>query len=344
MVAAAEAKTWARANLRGLLTSPLTIFRDNLDLDHEALEFNVEHILRVGVEGMGYGHGEPWSLSLAERKESTEHFLAAVGNRALRYVHTFSHSAPDTVDLTNHAAGHGADLVMIEAPYEHAKSDGQILRYFQYVAERTDLGIIVLNTPHSGRLLSTALLGELADIPAVCALKDGINDWTTVSLHVRAIGDRVVVSHPREEEALSSVMYLGQQVQLGTSAVFLLQTPGWTPVRQYFELARAGRVDDAFRVWSALGPLRNLWSEMHTSLWGPAPEHPIAKAKAWSEVMGMRGGAVRPPSIGIDAEERARYQAQIRETLAATQANPVFAEIGSLHPADSSGASLARVS
>jgi 4-hydroxy-tetrahydrodipicolinate synthase len=218
MVAAAEAKTWARANLRGLLTSPLTIFRDNFDLDHEALEFNVEHILRVGVEGMGYGHGEPWSLSLGERKESTEHFLAAVGNRALRYVHTFSHSAPDTVDLTNHAADHGADLVMIEAPYEHAKSDGQILRYFQYVAERTDLGIIVLNTPHSGRLLATALLDELADIPAVCALKDGINDWTTVSLHVRAIGDRVVVSHPREEEALSSVMYLGQQVQLGTSA------------------------------------------------------------------------------------------------------------------------------
>jgi hypothetical protein len=58
----------------------------------------------------------------------------------------------------------------------------------------------------------------------------------------------------------------------------------------------------------------------------------------------MRGGAVRPPSIGIDAEERARYQAQIRETLAATQANPVFAEVGSLHPADSSGASLAGVS
>jgi 4-hydroxy-tetrahydrodipicolinate synthase len=326
MVAAAEAKTWAFENIRGLFTSPLTVFTEDFDLDREGLAANVEHILSLRVQGMGYGHGEPWSMSLAERMESTEHFLDATGTRCIRYIHAFSHSAPDTVDLVNHAAAHGADLVMIEPPYEHAKSEDAIARYFRYVAERTDLGIIMLNTPHSGRLMSVALLDELADIPAICALKDGINDWTQVSLHVRALAGRVVVSHPREEETLASIMYLGQQAQLGTSAVFLLQTPDWTPVKQYVELAQSGRYEEAFRVWAALGPLRNLWSEMHVSLWSASPEHPIGKAKVWAEVMGMRGGPMRPPSVGLDATERARYQDLIRETIAETRANPVFAQ------------------
>src|SRR3954468_877976 len=126
MVAAAEAKKWASDNLRGLFTSPLTVFSKDFTLDSEALAENVEHILSMDVNGLGYGHGEPWSLSLSERMESAETFLAAAGDRCIRYVHTFSHSAPDAVDLTNHAAEHGADLVMIEAPYEHAKSEEQI--------------------------------------------------------------------------------------------------------------------------------------------------------------------------------------------------------------------------
>jgi 4-hydroxy-tetrahydrodipicolinate synthase len=326
MVDAANAKNWAQEHLRGLFCSPLTVFNDDYSLDAEGLAYNVDHMAALGADGLGYGHGEPWSLSHAERKETVDHFIKAVNGRMISYVHAFDHSAPDTVDFTNHAAEAGADLVMLEPPYEHAKSEAHIYAYYKFVAERTDIGIILLNTPHSGRIMSAGLLDRLADIPAVCAIKDGINDFSAARLHARAVSDRIVFSMPREEEILPLMMYAGQHVQLGTSAVFLLQTPDWQPVRQYYELAMQGRFEEAFRVWSALGPLRNFWSEMHTSLWGADPEHPIAKAKAWSEVMGMRGGPMRPPLESMESRAKERFQAAIREILDEVRANPVFAD------------------
>jgi 4-hydroxy-tetrahydrodipicolinate synthase len=323
---ARNAKAWAFENMKGLLVSPLTIFHEDDSLDPEGLAFNVDYLIRLGVTGLGYGHGEPWSMSHDERKQSAEHFLKAAGTRVVKYVHTFDHSAPDTVDLSNHAAANGADLVMIEPPYEWSKSEAHIYEYYRYIADHTDVGIILLNTPHSGRIMSSELLSKLADIPAVCALKDGINDWTTAAGHWTAVHDRIVFSLPREEEALACLMYLKQQVQLGTSAVFCLQTQDWKPVKRYVELAYQGRYEDAFKVWAALGPLRNLWSQMHTVLWSANAEHPVVWAKAWCEVMGMKGGKVRAPAHNLEPAVKAEFQRRIRETLEETRRNPVFAQ------------------
>src|SRR3546814_126927 len=158
MVAAKDAKQWAADNVVGLFASPLTTFDDEFNLKLDGLVDNVHKILDIGVEGMGYGHSEPWTLSHEERRISAQAFVDAVGGKAITYVHAHDHSAPESVAFTNHAAEIGADLAMLEVPYEHAKSDQMIYEYFKYVADRTDIGIIVLNTPHSGRLLSPELL------------------------------------------------------------------------------------------------------------------------------------------------------------------------------------------
>src|SRR3546814_19928277 len=119
---------------------------------------------------------------------------------------------------------------MLEVPYEHAKSDQMIYEYFKYVADRTDIGIIVLNTPHSGRLLSPELLDRIADLEPVCALKDGINAFTLHVAITRRVGDRMVCSLPREEDAIPCVMYLTPPVQHGSQPSSLLQAAAWPPV------------------------------------------------------------------------------------------------------------------
>src|SRR3546814_20743333 len=121
-----------------------------------------------------------------------------------------------------------------------------IYEYFKYVADRTDIGIIVLNTPHSGRLLSPELLDRIADLEPVCALKDGINDFTLhVPLTLR-VRDRMVCSLPRQEASIPPVMYLNQQVQLGTSAFSSLQDADAPPVRVYSTLAKSGVLEKAW--------------------------------------------------------------------------------------------------
>jgi 4-hydroxy-tetrahydrodipicolinate synthase len=213
---------------------------------------------------------------------------------------------------------------MIEPPYEWAKSERHIYDYYKYVTDRTNIAIILLNTPHSGRLMSPDLLSSLADFPAVCAVKDGINDWNLANRHWKAVHDRVVLSLPREEEAMMCLMYWKQQVQLGTSAIFQLQTQDWKPVRRYVELAYQGRYDEAFEIWSALGELREMWSDKYEALFSGSPEHPIVWTKAWMDVMGMKGGRVRTPARNLDPAVKAEYQKNIKEAIARAQANPLF--------------------
>jgi hypothetical protein len=63
---------------------------------------------------------------------------------------------------------------------------------------------------------------------------------------------------------------------------------------------------------------------MHTVLWGGNAEHPIAWAKAWCDVMGMKGGRVRAPGANLEPEVKAEFQRRIRETLQETRSDPVF--------------------
>lgn len=317
MATAKDAKAYAFDNMAGLWTSPLTVFDAGLRLDHDGLRADVEYLLDgLGADGLGYGHSDTWTLTPAERKETAETFLDAVAGRVPAYVHATDHSAELTIELARHAAAHGADLVMIHPPFEWAKSDEHILDYLGYVTDHTDIGIILLNTPHSGRVMAPELMSRLADLPAICALKNGINDVEQTRRIVELAGDRMVISHPREEEALVCIEELGQQVQLGTSAVYLLQQPDYQPIREYVGLAMRGDAEGARRVYDSMAPAREVWTSMYHTLWSDGPEHPIAATKYWMSLLGMSGGPVRRPMRELDPAAREEFGARIRAGLA----------------------------
>lgn len=330
MANASSAKGWAREHITGIWTSPLIVFDEQLELDFAGLAANVDHLIEgLGANGLGHGHSEPWCLSVEERKRSMEAFVAAVGRRCPTYVHATDHSAPVTVELVNHGASVGADAVMLHPPFEWAKTDDQIVDYYRYVADRTDIAIIVLNTPHSGRLMSPELIAEIAEIPAVCALKDGIQEYEATFETWKRCGDEIVISHPYEADVIRSIVEMGQQVQLGTSAFFMMQSTDFQPYRAYFDAAQAGDVDRAQAIYDALEPARSLWKEMYSVLYSDAPEHPIPLEKLWMDEIGMRGGPVRPPLHRVAPEHAASFRAKVREALARTRER-VEAAVGQL--------------
>lgn len=330
MVCASDAKEWARDTIKGIWASPLSVFDDDLELDFVGLAANVDHMIEtLGVDGLGHGHSEPWTLTLDERKRSMEAFVAAVDGRRPAYVHATDHSAAVTVELVNHGASVGADAVMLHPPFEWAKTDEQIVDFYRYVAERTDIAIILLNTPHSGRLMSPELIAALADLPAACALKDGIQSYEASRATWKLCGDKIVVSHPYENDVIRSIVEMGQQVQLGTSAFFMLQTADFQPVRAYFDAAQAGDVQRAQKIYDAIAPARDLWQNMYSVLFGDAPEHPIALSKLWMDEIGMRGGPVRPPLRSVSPADAEAFRARVREAIAEARAR-VEASVGSL--------------
>lgn len=182
MATAREARSWARTSLRGIGDSLYTPFagRDGEDIDWAAYRT----LVRYCVSELGHpmlwctsGVGEFWSLTLGERKRLLE--LAIEDGRAAKpalvvQACTAATSPKDCVELTRHAQEVGADIAYIQTPMMETHGGEGVLRFFRYVADRTDIALGMFNSPSSGYVLTAAESARIYDeIPAVCATKEG---------------------------------------------------------------------------------------------------------------------------------------------------------------------------
>ena len=74
-------------------------------------------------------------------------------------------------------------------------------------------------------------------------------------------------------------------------------------MKDYTELALAGKADAARKVWESLQPVRQALKSTR-----PA-EKPHAHQKYWQDLLGQTGGHVRAPMLELTDEERAATRA-----------------------------------
>lgn len=315
MVHKKDAKDWAREKMKGLWTSPMFAFKDDYSLDEAGQRHNVERMIQVKAGGLGFGFSEPWVCTLEERKRAMEIHVDAVRGRVPCYVHTTDHSIEETINLTKHAQNIGADAVMIWAPYEWAKTQEMVKEYYNYVASKVDIAIFLYNTYHSGICMTPETIQELSKIPNVCAVKDAVNDVPHTVRTAELCGRDIVVSLSNEDHLLTMTLNFGQQVMLGTTSVFLLQSPTYQPLQEYWELARAGKAKEATMKYYELQSIRDVWQTMYLVLRDKkAATHPLPQIKYWMELIGMAAGPVRPPMAPITDEQKADLKARIEAT------------------------------
>lgn len=312
MIHKRDAKDWAKTHVKGIWTSPIIPFTPDLRLDEAGIRNNVERMIQAKADGIGFGFSEPWVCSLAERKRAMEVANDAVHGRVHSYLHSTDHSVEETINLTRHAEAVGAEAVMIWAPYEWAKNQNMICDYFEYVASKVDIAIFAYNTYHSGICFTPETVARLARIPNVCALKDAVNDVSHTLRCMELAGDQIVVSDPLEDHLLTMTLHFDQQVMLGTTSVFLMQSPACQPIREYYDLARAGKAAEASRKYYELQPLRDVWNGIYQSLWDKkAALHPLPFIKLWMDLIGMSGGPVRPPMHPLTDEQKAGFRERL---------------------------------
>ncbi|MBI3044912.1 MAG: dihydrodipicolinate synthase family protein [Betaproteobacteria bacterium] len=312
MIHKKEAKEWARATMKGLWTSPMFPFTQDFKLDEAGMRHNVEYIIQSKADGIGFGFSEPWACSLAERKRAMEVSIDAIKRRVPTYLHCTDHSVEETLNLVRHAQDVGADAVMIWPPYEWAKTQQMVIDYYEYVASKVDIAIILYNTWHSGIVMTPETIAHLAKIPNVCAVKDAINDVAHTVRCIELCGDQLVFSTGVEEHLLAVTLHFNVQLLLGSTSVFLLQTPHCQPIKEYFDLARTGKAAEASRKYYEMQPLRNVWNGIYQSLWNKKGAlHPLPLIKYWMELNGMRAGPVRPPMHNLTEQDKAEFRERL---------------------------------
>ncbi len=226
---------------------------DGDDIDWEAYRTLVRHCvggLRHDMLWLTSGVGEWWSLTMAERKQLLEVAVEearAVAPDTVIQACTAAGSAKDCLELTRHAQEHGADIVYIQTPPMEVHAGEGVLRFYQYVADRTDIALGMFNSPSSGYVLTAEEMAAIhLQIPAVVAVKEGVQDSTVRSSRLHALAPELVIWEC--DLIVYRAGWLREGIvgpgQLGTAA-YLYETPENKVYTRYWEMIWADQLVEA---------------------------------------------------------------------------------------------------
>jgi 4-hydroxy-tetrahydrodipicolinate synthase len=142
--------------------------------------------------------------------------------------------------------------------------------------------------------LPLELIDRLADVDNVCGIKVGQGHERYLEV-LRTVDDRILACEASEGTWLENIRDHGQTVYMSSALPYLFQTGASQPMNEYTKLALAGDFDAASEIASGMGPLRELADKWLHGQWMRERINPVPYVKAWSGLLGMAGGAPRPP-------------------------------------------------
>ncbi|HMN70349.1 MAG TPA: dihydrodipicolinate synthase family protein [Rhodoblastus sp.] len=303
----ADAKAHARRTMKGIWAAALTPFAANGAIDADGFQSNIRHWLDdLGIDGLFIAgkQGEFFSMSVEERKRVFDLAVEASKGRGQTIMSCSDQNMDVVIDLARHAEKCGADYIVVHAPVLHffKAQDETLLNYYKTVCGAVDIGVALWSHPDSGYLMSPELCNRLADIENVVAIKYSTPRPMYAEL-TRLASDRILVSTASEEEWLDNILELGWRLYLCSSPPYLMQSATDRRMREYTDLAFAGRAEEARRVRDSLDPVRHALKSTRP------PEKPHAHQKYWQELLGQVGGGVRAPLLELTEAEKAATRA-----------------------------------
>lgn len=312
-----EAKAWARKNLPGINGGIIQPLNKDYSIDYAGTKAWIERQIEMGVDSITCDGacGEWLTFTVEERKKIYEVAVEAVAGRVPLLANTSHPSVIAALELAKHAQDVGVDALMHVTPYANSSSNEGVLRYYQYIADRVDIGICLYNTKPSGYLLSPEFIKELAEkIPNVCGIKQGMGSIDQTLKAYALAGDLIVIGDPFEDYWPEQMKYMPDTaMQFCNFVGALFQTPAKPRVSQYTKLFKEGKTTEARQIWNDLSPLRVLFHETQIAYLMGKGVFPLAGLKHWAEKLDLPGGPVRPPFEVLNDYMRKQIDARLVE-------------------------------
>ena len=298
----ANAKQYARENMRGIWAAALTPFADDYSIDEFGFRRNIRHwIDELEIDGLFISgkQGEFFSMSLSERKRTFDIAVEETRGKGSAILSCSDQNIDIVLDLARHAQSIGGDYIVVHAPVLHFVTDHDeiLYQYYKYISEQVDIGIAMWSHPDSGYLMSPELCARISELPNIVAIKYSVPRESYAELTELA-GEKLIVSTASEDEWLDNIEQLGWRLYLCSSPPYLIQTKFDKRMRQYTDLAFAGEFEQARKIRDSLEPVRQ-------ALKATRPKgKPQAQQKYWQELLGQAGGTVRRPMLPLTMAER----------------------------------------
>ena len=299
-----------RDRLRGVLGFPLTPFRDGLSLDLSALERNVDEMARHPFCAMvaAGGTGEMYSLTPQEI-EDVVRVTAQAANGRMPIVAGVGYNSVMGADIARRAERAGADCLLVLPPYYANAPEEGLFDYYAAIAHASELPLMIYSRDWA--VFSPQQVARLADrIPSLEIWKDGQGDTRKYQRIMQYNGDRLAWLGGLGDDCVPAYFAIG--VQAYTSSISNIAP------RLSLALAEAGLAGDFGRLNTLMDKYVHPLYAIRERMRG----YEVAVMKKAMDILGMKGGSVRPPLSNCraqDVPDIERLMAEYREYVEAPE-------------------------
>ncbi|MFD7549291.1 4-hydroxy-tetrahydrodipicolinate synthase [Streptomyces sp. NPDC059578] len=281
-----------------VLTAMVTPFAADGALDLDGAQRLAAHLVDAGNDGLVVNGttGESPTTTGAEKSDLVRAVLDAVGDRAHVIAGIGTNDTRSSIELARAAERAGAHGLLAVTPYYNRPPQEGLYQHFTAIADATGLPVMLYDIPgRSGVPINTETLVRLSAHPRIVANKDAKGDLGRASWAIARSGLAWYSGDDMLNLPLMSVGAIGL-----VSVVGHVVTP---ELRALVEAHTAGDVQKATEIHQRLLPVFT----------GMFRTQGVMTSKAALALLGLPGGPLRLPMIGLTAEETT----QLKKDLAA---------------------------
>lgn len=171
-------KQEVQASVGGCFLAIPAIYNDDLSMNlagmRQHVHFLIEHGLNIenSVVLVNGASGEFPVLTIEERKQTLETVVEAAEGKLAIIAGAQTSSTRDAVEIAQHAQACGVSATQVSPPFYYPPTDDDVFEHFAAIANAAPkLGIVVYNTHWLGYDINAEMIGRLATIDQVAAVK-----------------------------------------------------------------------------------------------------------------------------------------------------------------------------
>ena len=290
------------ASWSGVFPAVTTPFTEGLALDRAAMLEQYRALISAGVHGLVVcgSLGESSTLTRPEKLEVLGAALDASEGRVPVLCGIAEGATGEACRFAEAAAARGADGFMVLPPLLYVSDGRETLAYLREVARATDRPVMVYNNPVAYKVdVTPELFAELADEPAIVAIKESSDDVRRITDIKNLVGDRYRIFCGVDNIALEALLLGADGWLAGLVCAFPEETVA------IYELARAGRIAEAVALYRWFMPLLHL--DVSPKL--------VQNIKLAQSMVGRGGETVRPPRLPLEGAEREKVAGIVKAAL-----------------------------
>lgn len=287
-------------NFGRVLTAMVTPFDQNGEVDFDAAERLIHHLMANGTDGLVVcgTTGESPTLTENEKLELFKFAVKTVNGRIPVIAGTGSYNTRASIELTKKAEEIGVDGVMLVTPYYNKPNQEGMYEHFRSIAQSTKLPVVLYNIPGRSVVnLSVDTVVRLAEIPNIVAIKEASGNLDAMAQIIERTPDDFSLYSGDDSLTLPS-MAVG-----GTGVISVASHIIGNEMQSMIQHFLNGNIQKAAKEHRKLLPI------MKGMFIAPNP----APVKAALNLKGISVGGVRLPLVPLNEEQQKTIEQLLKD-------------------------------